>query len=73
MIPCSTEMEVYIKYMLEKTSYICTIITTFLAIWQYLRAEKYKKLYNQQFSNNTSFAGRDINNAQGNITINNDN
>ena len=58
--------------MLEKISYICTIIATLLAIWQYIRAEKYKKLYNQQFSNNTSFAGRDVNNAQGDITVNND-
>lgn len=58
--------------MLEKISYICTIIATILAIWQYLRAEKYKKSY-KQFSNNTSFAGRDVNNAQGSITINNGN
>jgi hypothetical protein len=59
--------------MLEKISYICAIISTLLAIWQYIRAEKYKKLYNQQFSNNTNFACRDVNNAQGDITINNGN
>lgn len=57
--------------MLERISSICTIITALLAIWQYIRAEKYKKLYNQQFSNNTTFAGRDVNNAQGDITIKN--
>lgn len=61
-----------IKRMLEKISYICSIITTILAIWQFLRAERYKKLYNQ-ISSNTNIAGRDINNANGDITINNGN
>lgn len=74
MITCRKEngRGVY-RDMLERISYICTIITALLAIWQYIRAEKYKKLYNQQFSNNTTYAGRDVNNAQGNITIKNGN
>lgn len=61
-----------VNRMLEKISYICSIITTILAIWQFLRAERYKKLYNQFFSD-INIAGRDINNAKGDITINNGN
>lgn len=58
--------------MLEKISYICSIIATFLAIWQFLRAKRYKKLYDQ-FSCDINIAGRDVNNAKGDITINNGN
>jgi len=57
--------------MLEKISYIFTIISSIVAIWQYIRAENYKQLYQKHFSNNNSFAKRDVNNAQGDITINN--
>ncbi len=49
---------------------ICTVIMTIATIIQTVRVEKYKKLCQNSHNNNFS-AGRDVNNAGGNITINN--
>ena len=72
--------------MIEKLELLLTFIMTVIAIWQFYRAEHYKNLYNITNNANinngiikgidigstTNNAGRDINNANGDININND-
>ena len=58
--------------MKEYINSILTIISIMVAIWQAIRANNYKIKYEKATVSNST-AGRDVNNAGGDININNGN